>query len=114
MAVKHNNIMLCIVAVFCLFSQAVGVNVELQSYNYPTYYVKTAHQLHGGKVTIANDAQPQIWNMITPGVCNITGTVSFSISASTSNTVYMRHNNSLLSAKTNDGSDSFASFVSTV
>ena len=108
MAAKH-NILLCIVASYCIVSQAVSVNVELQSYNYPTFYVKTAHRLHGGRVTIANNAQPQIWNMITPGLCNIAGTVSFSISASTSNTAYMRHSNSLLSAKTNDGSDSFAS-----
>lgn len=90
---------------FYLISLAVGINVELQSYNYPAYYFRVAHRTHGGNVTIAQDARPDIFNMRIPGLCNQSDTVSFSTTASNK---YLRHRNWQLFAESNDGSDLFA------
>ena len=98
--------LLCIFAGLYLVLPAAGVNIELQSYNLPHYYVRTAHRLHGGRVTIGNQEQPEIWNMFSPGLCNLTKTVTFCIG--TNSNVCLRHRNVMVYAESNNGSRAFA------
>ena len=105
MEVQH--LLLCIYfAGFYLALPMDCVNVELQSYNLPDHYIRTAHRLHGSSVTLAIQARPDIWNMRSPGICNSTGTVSFCIGAQSN--VCLRHKNNLIYAENNDRSSSFA------
>ena len=97
-------LLLGIAAVMCLESKG---GIELQSYNFPDFYVRTAHRLHGGAVTLERQVQPEIWEMVTPGLCNLQGTVSFRISVRNTNT-YLRHRHFVVYAEDNDGSTLFA------
>ena len=102
----ESQILLYIFASLYLVSPAVGVSIELQSYNLLDYYVRTAHRLHGGRATIGKQEQPEIWNMLSPGLCNLTGTVTFCIGANSN--VCLRHRNLKVYAESNNGSHSFA------
>ena len=84
-----------------------AVNIELQSYNIPDYYIHTAHSTHGGAVTLQRQVQPIIWKIVSPGLCNREGTVSIRIGLQDSN-VYLRHRNGLIYAESYDQSGSFA------
>ena len=48
---------------------------QLQSYNIPNYYIiQTADSVHGGAVTLERQIQPQVWEIVTSGLCNTKGT----------------------------------------
>ena len=59
--------------------------VELQSYNYPSYYVGA----RGNSAYILQQAQPRRWKIVTPGLCGNPGTVS--IQSATNHDRYLRH-----------------------
>ena len=51
------------------------LHAQLQSYNIPNYYIiQTADSVHGGAVTLERQIQPQVWEIVTPGLCNTKGT----------------------------------------
>lgn len=83
-----------------------AASVELQSYNIPDYYVQTAHRVQGGTVTLQRQTQPEIWKIISPGLCNRDGSVSIRIGLQDSN-IYLRHRNGLIYAESNNQSSSF-------
>ena len=99
-------LLLCIFAGLYFASPIDCVSVELQSYNFPDHYIRTADYLNGGSVIISNQDEPEIWNMLSPGICNLAGTVSFCIGAQSN--VCLRHRNNLVYAENNDRSHSFA------
>ena len=80
---------------------------QLQSYNLPDYYIQTADSIHGGAVTLERQIQPQVWEIVTPGLCNTKGTASIRIALKGSK-VYLRYRNGLVYAESNDHSSSFA------
>lgn len=103
-------IFVCILTLsLCLYTQAHKSNaaVELQSYNYPDYYIQPANTVSGGAVTIQRSAKPATWKVISPGLCNARGTVSFRIGSQNFN-IYLRNRNGLVNAENFDHSSSFA------
>ena len=84
-----------------------ATKIELQSYNLPDYYIRTAHRVHGGAVTLDRQVQPEIWKTVSPSLCNTQGSVSFRIGLEDSN-VYLRYRNGLVYAEAYDYSSSFA------
>ena len=98
------SLLFCIIFIL---SQTDATKIELQSYNLPDYYIRTAHRVHGGAVTLDRQVQPEIWKIVSPGLCNTQGSVSFRMSLQDSN-VYIRYRNGLVYAESYDRSSSFA------
>ena len=92
----------------CLHAHAyqTGATVELQSHNYPDYYIQPANSVSGGVVTIQRPTKPASWEMVSPSLCNVLGTVSFHLSSQ--GTYYLRYRNGLIYTEKYDGSSSFA------
>ena len=66
--------------------------VEVQSYNYPDYYISRS----GSAGYIQRRTQPVQWRLVTPGLCGLQGTVSLQLSADPN--VYLRDRGFLLYA----------------
>lgn len=82
------NILMGIVVLILHGHTTEAASVELQSYNIPDYYVQTAHRVQGGTVTLQRQTQPEIWKIISPGLCNRDGSVSIRIGLQDSNIYY--------------------------
>lgn len=81
--------------------------VELQSYNLPDYYIHVAHRVSGGAVSIRRQAQPEVWQIESPGLCGAQGSASIRIGLDNSN-IYIRYRNGLAYAEANDDTSSFS------
>ena len=79
--------------------------IQLQSYNYPDYYI--AGPVRGGAATINRQAKPETWEIVSPSLCNVHGSVSFRIGSQNSN-VYLQYKNGVVYAEAYDRSSAFA------
>ena len=102
------KVLICIAILSLYGHTSDAIKIELQSYNLPDYYVHTAHRVHGGAVNLQRQTQPEIWKIVSPGLCDIEGTASIRIGLQDSN-IYLRHRNGLIYAEANDHSSFFAS-----
>ncbi len=64
--------------------------VELQSYNYPNYYIGVT----GNAGYIVKQAHPEQWIIVSPGLCGLPNTISFQSAGNSHN--YLRHRGFLL------------------
>lgn len=65
--------------------------VEMQSYNYPDHYIGLRH---GNQVFITRTAAPKRFKLISPGLCGVTGTISFQSAIDPNK--FLRHGDFLL------------------
>ena len=79
--------------------------IQLQSYNHPDYYI--AGPVRGDAATINRQAKPETWEIVSPSLCNVHGSVSFRVGSQNSN-VYLRYKNGVVYAEAYDRSSTFA------